>query len=112
MDPLICPLLNLAVFLELHAPSRTHLVCDHSNQSVAYWITIFSSNCFTATHSRNLGTHSILKGAATYASQFGLPRDWVNIQGRWRGQQKQVDTYIDINLPYPDARVASVLCGP
>ncbi len=36
----------------------------------------------------------------------------MNIRGRWRGKKQQVDTYIDINLPYPDARCASVLCGP
>ncbi len=113
MDPLICPLLNLAVFLELQAPSGTHLFGDRSNRSVANILdNIFSSDFFTATRHGNLGTHIIRKGAATYASQFGLPRDWVNIRGRWRGQRKQVDTYIDVNLPYPDARVASVLCGP
>ncbi len=113
MDPLICPLLNLAVFLELQAPSGAHLFGDHYNQSVANILdNIFSSNFFTATCSGNLGTHSIRKGAAAYASQFGLSRDWGNTQGRWRGQHKQVDTYIDINLPYFDAGVASVLCGP
>ncbi len=36
----------------------------------------------------------------------------MNIQGRWRGKKQQVDTYIDINLLYPDACCASVLCGP
>ena len=28
------------------------------------------------------------------------------------GRERQVDTYIKINLPYPDARVASILTGP
>jgi hypothetical protein len=36
----------------------------------------------------------------------------VNLRGRWRGKKKQVDTYIDVDQPYPDARVAAVLCGP
>ncbi len=35
IDPLICPLLNLAAFLELYAPSGTHLFGDCSNQTVA-----------------------------------------------------------------------------
>ena len=36
----------------------------------------------------------------------------MNLRGRWRGKKKQVDTYIDVDQPYPDARVAAVLCGP
>ncbi len=36
----------------------------------------------------------------------------MNLCGRWRGKKKQVDTYIDVDQPYPDARVAAVLCGP
>ncbi len=69
MDPLICPLLNLAVFLELQAPSGTHLIGDRSNRSVANILdNIFSSDFFTATRHGNLGSHSIRKGAATYAS--------------------------------------------
>jgi len=113
MDPLLCPLLNLAIFVESHAPAGLHLYGDRLNRSVANILeNILSSDHFTAIRPGSLGTHSIRKGAATYASRFGLPRDWVRTRGRWRGHIEQVDTYIDINLPYPDARVASILCGP
>ncbi len=58
-----------------------------------------------------MGTHSICKGAATFASRFGLPKDWVNLCGRWRGKKKQVNRYINVDQPYPDACIAAVLCG-
>ena len=32
--------------------------------------------------------------------------------GGWRRNKKQVDVYIDIWLPYPDALIAGKLCGP
>ena len=38
----------------------------------------------------------------------------MNCRGRWKRDKKQVDTYIDISLPFPDAKVAAALCvgGP
>jgi hypothetical protein len=60
----------------------------------------------------NLGTHSIRKGVSTYASRAGMSRDFVKQRGRWRARKQVVDTYIDITLPYPDAKTAAVLCGP
>ena len=59
-----------------------------------------------------VGSHSLRKGPSTYASRYGLLRDWISLRGRWRGSKKQVDTYIDVDVPFPDAKVASVLCGP
>ncbi len=56
-----------------------------------------------------MGTHSFRKVSATCASRFGLPKDWVNLRGRWRGKKKQVDTYINVDQPYPDVRIAAVL---
>ncbi len=34
--------------------------------------------------------------------------------GRWKRRTEQVDIYIDVELPYPDANVAAALCigGP
>jgi len=59
-----------------------------------------------------LGTHSLRKDPSTYASRFGLLIDWISLRGRWRTSKKQVDVHIDVDVPYPDAKVASVLCGP
>ncbi len=59
----------------------------------------------------SLGTHSIRKGAVTYASNRGISWELVNIQGRWKGERETLDTCIQKTLPYPDAKVASILCG-
>jgi hypothetical protein len=57
-----------------------------------------------------VGSHSIRKYAATYARRNGCPRDDTDGRGRWKKRKRQVDTYIEPTLPYPDARVAAVLC--
>jgi hypothetical protein len=113
MDPLVCPLLNLAAWLE-GGDYGVLLFGDHrSNRSVSSVLdTIFSNEHFQQTRRGLLGTHSIRKGAASYAARFGVCKDWISTRGRWRGKKQQVDTYIEMLLPYPDARVASVLTGP
>ena len=58
----------------------------------------------------NLGSHSNRKFPATYARRKGCSRDDVDLRGRWKGNKRIVDTYIDVSLPVPDARVAAVLC--
>ena len=62
--------------------------------------------------SGNLGTHSLRKGPATYCSRSGQPKDYIPSRGRWTESKKQVDVYIGIDKPYPDAVIAGCLCGP
>ena len=113
MDPIICPLLNLVVYMETFGGHAGGLMFDYSKKTTTNLIDeILASSNFRAQRAGRVGTHSFRKGSATYASRFGLPKDWVNLRGRWRGKKKQVDTYIDVDQPYPDARVAAVLCGP
>jgi len=75
----------------------TALFPEHQNRGIS----IFLSNIFESEHfpSSNkigkLGTHSICKGTATYASHNGLIKDWISKHGRWRGEAQMVDTYID-----------------
>lgn len=61
-----------------------------------------------------LGSHSLRKSAATHARQNGCSRDEIDLRGRWKKKKRQVDVYIDTEVPYPDARVAGALCvgGP
>jgi hypothetical protein len=61
-----------------------------------------------------LGTHSLRKFPATYARRNGCGRDDLDVRGRWKNKKRQVDTYIGVLLPYPDAKVAATLCvgGP
>ena len=60
-----------------------------------------------------VGTHSVRKFPATFARRCGCSKDDVDSRGRWR-KRRVVDRYIDVNLPFPDAKVAAALCvgGP
>jgi hypothetical protein len=49
---------------------------------------------------------------STYASRAGMLRDFLKRCARWRARKQVVDTYIDITLPYPDAKTAAVLRCP
>jgi Transcriptional activator of glycolytic enzymes len=115
MDFRICPLLNLAIYLEVTGRESGGISNDfvYGNPNDGHRVArgclkdAFESDGFKKVRQGNLGTHSIRKGSATYASRCGQSKDFVNRRGRWR-----VDVYIDTTLPYPDACTAAVLCGP
>ena len=114
-----CPLLALAIHLDsairtgmMNEQSRLFIVnkttaSDHLNR-------VIREDDFPRFDQMPLGTHSIRKFPSTYARRNGCTRDDVDYRGRWKRQKRMVDTYIDIDLPYPDAKVASVLAigGP
>jgi hypothetical protein len=61
--------------------------------------------------SKELGTHSIRKFAASWARALGCLVDEIDSRGRWRkGSRKIVDRYINIDQQFLDARVAAALC--
>ena len=111
MNPLVCPQLNLAVMMETVGAEGGMLFGRSRNTAANNLKQVYSSPFFSRARPGKLGTHSMRKGPATYASRFGIPKDWINQRGRWRGKKQQVDTYIDLFQPYPDAKVASILCG-
>ena len=112
MDPIVCPLLNIAILMEMVC-SEGGLLFGKTNKTAANLLKqVYGSHFFTSQRPGKLGTHSMRKGPATFAARFGCHKDWINQRGRWRGGAQQVDTYIDVFQPYPDARVAGVLCGP
>jgi hypothetical protein len=61
-----------------------------------------------------LGTHSIRKFSATYTRRNGCQTDDIDARGRWKRKRGVVDRYIDVAIPYADAKVASILAigGP
>jgi hypothetical protein len=61
-----------------------------------------------------VGTHSVRKMPATQARRSGCSKDDTDHRGRWRRKKRQSDDYVDMALPYPDAKVAAKLCigGP
>ena len=114
IDPLVCPVLNLAVYVEIFGTEGVGKNIFQGNTTkrfAEYLDKLFASNCFQAVRAGKLGMHSLRKGPSTYVSWFGLLRDWISLHGRWRSSKKQVDVYIDAEVPYPDTKVASVLCG-
>ena len=112
MDPIVCPLLNLSVMMEALG-TVGGMLFGRSNKTAANLLKqVYKSTLFTAQRPGKLGTHSIRKGPATYAHRCGMPKEWINQRGRWRGKKQQVDQYIDVFQPYPDAKVAGALCGP
>ncbi len=115
MDPLVCPVLNLAVYVELfgtQGSGRKFVDWKSTCKFTEYLEILFASSHFKAARAGKLGTNSLHKGPSTYVSQFGLLRDWISLRGRWQASRKQVGTYIDVDVPYPNAKVASILCGP
>ena len=57
-----------------------------------------------------LGTHSIRKLASTHCRRSGATKDERDIRGRWKGKARVADVYDDVELPWPDIKVASMLC--
>ena len=106
MDPIVCPLLNIAMWLEGSDYYSLLLFGNHrSNHAVSSLLeSIFKNVLFCKIKEGLLGTHSICKGAASYSARLGLVRDWITTCGHWRGEKMQVGTYIEITPPpYPDA---------
>jgi hypothetical protein len=61
-----------------------------------------------------LGSHSVWKYASTTVQNLGATKDEKDICGRWKLSMRISDVYNDIELPFPDAKLAGLLCpgGP
>ena len=119
MDRWYCVLLGLAVWLELGDESPFLFGIDGINNPDAIkkmasdfiQDNVFRSEAFVlAIPSGKLGTHSYRKFGGTRARRNGCSHDDVDSRGRWKRRKWQSDTYIDPCLPWPDAKVASLLC--
>ena len=121
-DPLLCPLLNLGIYLEQYAHDETVTQDspifggDASRYTIGrLFESLLSDDEFlqvAGSLGGRLGNHSIRKGACTYAIRAGLLREYAIRRGRWRAKKQVVDIYIDVNQPYPDTLAACKLCGP
>lgn len=90
MNPLVCPLLHLAVMMEAIGTTMG-ILFGRSNKTAANLLKqVYGSPLFKAKRPGKLGTHSIRKGPATYAHRCGLPKDWINQRGRWRGKNNKL----------------------
>lgn len=57
-----------------------------------------------------LGSHSIRKYASTWVRSNGIGKDDKDYRGRWKSTTRISDGYDDVQLDFPDAKVAAVLC--
>ena len=57
-----------------------------------------------------IGTHSIRKLASTHSRRSGATKDEKDVRGRWKGKGRVSDVYDDVELPWPDLKVAQMLC--
>jgi hypothetical protein len=133
IDPIYCVLCSLGLWLELNidmypaATNSPYLFCfcddvriPEGGQKAKYKIQriltgMFKLNEFVRDDEygllSGLGSHSIRKFAATFARNCGVTKDEKDIRGRWKGVGRVSDVYDDVELPYPDAKVAEKLCG-
>jgi len=122
-DPMYCVLLSLAIYLEVwFGAGEEHNQFLFGKGDTAKKNLRLMSKAFRDTWKRPdfvkvkpglLGTHSLRKFPCTMARNAGCSKDETDHRGRWR-KRRVSDRYVDINLPYPDAKVAGKLCigGP
>lgn len=134
LNPVYCVLCSLALWLELNLKSNPaamnspYVFCisddvripDGGLKSKAMIQAVFTKlfkrpefGCEDGelASTLSLGSHSIRKYASTFARSCGVTKDEKDIRGRWKGQGRVSDVYDDVELPYPDAKVAEKLCG-
>jgi hypothetical protein len=130
MDTTYCVLVSMAIWMEINmrananAANSPYLFSFSDDVAVpsgglkAKCIaqTIFGQKvfkmeqfCNTADSGSLLGSHSIRKYAATHARKCGCNKDEKDIRGRWKSKGRVSDVYDDVELPYPDAKVAEKL---
>ena len=133
-DPDFCVQLGLAIYLEDFCGSGPASECDHlfvgvhgqeaAQRFKAKYQTALAKIMRTPEFielSRQIegltGSHSIRKYSATQARAMACSADDVEIRGRWKSggqRQRTVDTYIDVQHEFIDAKVCAALCvgGP
>lgn len=132
MNHVYCVHLSLALWLEIFigtnpaglltpyifAFSDDILVPKGGHKSKGLVQSIFRSSIFNrpefAPEKGLLGSHSIRKYASTETRKRGATKDEKDLRGRWKRRSRVSDVYDDVELPFPDAKVAALLCigGP
>ena len=132
MDHEYCVHLSLGLWLEIYgnenptaelSPYTFHFSNDvsipeggkKSKQSYQKFLheNVFQNEYFQGT-TGNLGSHSTRKYASTECRKRGCSKEEKELRGRWKAHSRISDRYDDVELPFPDAKVATTLCigGP
>ena len=127
MNYLYCVYLNLAVWIEVFLDFYAHAdltpflfgfssdVRDPegaiSSKSIA--CDILGNKLYKERNTQGLsgplGTHSNWKLASTHTRRSGATKDERDIRGQWKGKARVADVYDDVELPWPDVKVAQML---
>jgi hypothetical protein len=75
MDPLVCPFLNLAVYVEMFGTQGKYFDWKSTHSFSEYLEKLFACFRFKAVRVGRLETPSLCKGTLTYTSRFGLLSD-------------------------------------
>ena len=132
MKTVYCVYCSMSLWLEIFIERYTHAsltpfvfgfsqdITEENGAKASKTIiqSIFGGNIFKAGNTliRNeggsgaLGTHSVRKLAATHTRRSGASKDERDIRGRWKGKARVGDRYDDVELPWPDIKVAQMLC--
>ena len=108
-DPMFCPLIAIAIMCEFEYTQELTLFACSKTRIGHYFSKTTGADNFNLSSESPIGTHSLRKFAATYARRHGCSRDDVDARGRWKNNRRICDVYIDNTIPYPDAKVASIL---
>jgi hypothetical protein len=123
MDPFFCVLLGLGLHLETsfsQVSDQSELLFHFgtatpkaANSFVSRTLSqkVLVHEDFMKQLEGNLGTHSIRKYSTTHACRKGCSKDHTDSRGRWKKYVRQQDKYADVDLPYPDGKVAVALCA-
>ena len=131
MDPLYCVFLNLGLWLETSlmmipgaalSPYVFAFSDDHSipagaikakNLVMKELRELFRGDDFFQDVDGLLGSHSVRKFGSSHARRNGASKDDKDTRGRWR-LRRVSDVYDDVELPFIDMKVCSILCigGP
>ena len=137
MDTTYCVLTCLSLWLELHARLNPNVLLSpyvfaftndntvpgggKKSKEIAstaftkvFRMDEFAGGVVNGSIGGKLGSHSIRKFASTHVRRSGINKDDKDIRGRWKLAKRVSDVYDDVELPFPDAKVADKLCigGP
>ena len=131
-DPFFCVFIGLAIWLEFFLSSQSGPLLtpyvfafttdtrvpkggEATNDYVREVLTkLYASSEFVRERGGLLGAYSIRKFGSTRARRGGASKDEKDYRGRWKKNRRVSDVYDDAELPYPDGKVAALLCpgGP
>jgi len=126
-NPKFCVLISLGIWLEYYLGSRenelTPYVFDvngdfrvpEGGMKANDWVQtklrdLYNGNEFVPELDGPLGSHSIRKYGSRRARRSGANKDERDYRGRWKTDRRVSDVYEEGEIPYPDAKVAAMLC--